>query len=102
MVAVFIVLEVTMHKCPHCKEKTISTLKKLMPGWRPRCPECGGKWRLSFFLALYFMSMPFAIMPIIFYMASSGMGLIAPASVAVALSFIGIVLLYLFPLVKKK
>ena len=48
------------------------------------------------------MSMPFAIMPIIFYMASSGMGLIAPASVAVALSFIGIVLLYLFPLVKKK
>ncbi len=90
-----------MHKCPHCEEKTISTFKKFMPGWSPRCSECGGKWRLSFIPILYIMVMPFLVVPMMIIMAVNGMGIRTPATIGITLIFFGFVLLYANPVVKK-
>jgi hypothetical protein len=90
-----------VHKCPHCGEKTITTFKKLMPGWSPRCPECGGKWRLSYFPIFFIMLMPFAVVPILLFFAFNGMGVKTPAAVAITLGCVAIFLLYAYPLVKK-
>lgn len=90
-----------MHKCPHCGERTISTFNKLMPGWKPRCPECEGRWRLSFFPILFIMVMPFLVVPIMLFMAFNGMGIKTPVSVGILLSFLAFAFLYASPLIKK-
>ena len=91
-----------MHKCPHCGEKTITTLKKLMPGWRPRCRECGGKWRLSYFPILFIMAMPSMVVPIMIFLALNGMGIRTPVVVTLALCLVSLFMVYISPLVKKK
>lgn len=90
-----------MHSCPHCGLKTISTFQKLMPGWNPRCKECGGRWRLSYFVVFFIFLMPFFVVPIMLLMASSGMGIRMPAVISSVLIFLAVAFLYWIPLVRK-
>lgn len=93
-----------MHKCPHCGKWTISTLRKLMPGWSPRCNNCTGKWRTSYFPVLFFMVGPFALVPTMLFLATTGavrptLGLLfLLASAFMAMSLF---LFYAMPTVKK-
>ena len=94
-------MEKAMHKCPHCGEKVISTFKKLMPGWGPRCPECGGKWRNSYFVALLILAMPFLGGALMMALAIGGVAMISPFLSLLIVAFVIMFLLYAMPLVKK-
>jgi len=93
-----------MHKCPHCKQRTISTFKKLMPGWRPRCTECGGRWRTNYLAVMFFMAGQFSAVPLMLFLIFGGYmrpGLGPLYLITTVIIIVSGYLFYALPVVKK-